>query len=745
MAKSGKHTRKTSHKSAAKAEVQAQKARSASVSAPKDWLERPDPNAETKPIEKKIFWGIALFGLLVLLFLSLGSGINADDKFQVDYSQKLLDYYGSFGKDTSALNISAGNMHLYGGFFEVVTGAVNNVLGFTPDELAYHQIRHASSAALGWVAMLCAALFAGLIAGRRAGIITLIIMLVSPRFVGDSLMNPKDIPFAAGYIMAIYNMAAVFDKLKNPGRWNLAGLVAGLGIALGIRAGGLLSFAILAMIAGLHFLLKNGMLRAFSNRKALTKYALVTIGVAAAGYVFALLFWPYALQDPLHNPFVALSKFSELEVNIRVLFEGENVMSDSTPWNYALKWIVYTIPLLTLIGFAGGLLLINRLFKNYQPLWVYLALFAAIFPVFYVMYKNSVIHDGWRHLTFAYPPMCVVAALFWNEVFNMLPKKQAVQYSAYGVTGLMALIPAAFIVSNPAMPYVYFNELKGGISGAYGKFETDYWGISIRQGLEWMEKEGIIGPNMQETVVIATNMYYSAKQLTAKYGDNVKVRYLRWERRCDEAWDYALYPTRFIYGTTLQKGMWPPDNAIHTIEAGGVPILAILKDNGKNCALGMASLKVNDIENAIKYLKAEVENVPDNDLAWANLGQAYLNAGMLEESKGAAEKALEISPNDIQANNLVGIYFLNKNDAAAAKSQFELAIKREPSNATAWYFLGDLARTSGDNQTALNNLMKAIQVAPRFKPAYEMSAQIYESMGDNARAQQFRAAMNQIN
>ncbi|MEZ4894941.1 MAG: hypothetical protein R2778_18245 [Saprospiraceae bacterium] len=107
MAKSGKHTRKTSHKSAAKAEVQAQKARSASVSAPKDWLERPDPNAETKPIEKKIFWGIALFGLLVLLFLSLGSGINADDKFQVDYSQKLLDYYGSFGKDTSALNISA--------------------------------------------------------------------------------------------------------------------------------------------------------------------------------------------------------------------------------------------------------------------------------------------------------------------------------------------------------------------------------------------------------------------------------------------------------------------------------------------------------------------------------------------------------------------------------------------------------------------------------------------------------------
>ncbi|MBL7825386.1 MAG: tetratricopeptide repeat protein [Saprospiraceae bacterium] len=705
----------------------------------KDLLERKTP--ATDATLKKVFWGAAVFGLVMLVVLSLGSGINADDKFQVDYSQKLVNYYGTFGRDTTALNVPEGNMHLYGGFFEVVTGFANKAFGLQPTDLGYHQVRHASSAILGWVAMLCAALLAGLIAGERAAIITLLLMLVSPRFVGDSLMNPKDIPFAAGYMMAIYNMAAVFNKMPSPRRWNLVGIAVGLGIALGIRAGGLLSFAIFGLFAGLHFLLKNGGMRAFSNGPVLKKYLMVTVGAAAAGYAFALLFWPYALQAPFKNPFIALSKFADLEVHIRVLYDGVNMMSDKTPTDYAIKWIAYTIPVLVLIGFVGSLLLAARLIRRYNPLWVIAVYFAAIFPVFYVIYKDSVIHDGWRHLTFAYPPICVAAALFWNEILNLLPQKQTLKIAAFAILGLGMALPAGFIVTNPAMPYVYFNELAGGTKGAFGKYETDYWGVSVRQGLEWLEQQGILKPDMPETLVIATNMYYSAKQLTAKYGDKVKIKYLKWEKRCDDAWDYALYPTRFIDGGTLQKGMWPPDNAVHVVTAGGAPILAVLKDTGKNCALGMAAMKLNDLENAVERLKAEVANVPDNDLAWANLGQAYLNAGMLEEAKAAGEKALEIAPDDTQANNLIGLYYMSKNDAARAKAQFELAIKREPSNATAWYFLADIARRSGDAQTALNDLMKAIQIAPNFKPAYEMSAQIYESIGDRARAQQFRSAI----
>ena len=696
------------------------------------------------PLLRKIFWGVAAAGLLLLLGLSLGSGINADDKFQVDYSQKLVNYYATFGKDTTALNIPEGNMHLYGGFFEVVTGFANKALGLQPANLAYHQVRHASSAVLGWVAMLCAGLLAALIAGWRAGLITLIIMMLSPRFVGDSLMNPKDIPFAAGYIMAIYNMAALLQRLPEVRRWNLIGLIVGLGISLGIRAGGLLSFAILLLFIGLHFVLKNGGLRAFSDGKNLKKYAVITLGTAVAGYLFAMLFWPYALQSPLKNPFVALSKFADLEVKIRVLFEGINQMSDKTPWNYPLKWIVYTIPLAALVGFIGSIVLLPRLLRRYQPLWILLVMFTAVFPVFYVIYKNSIIHDGWRHLTFAYPSMVVAAGLCWNELANFFSEKKYMRWAVYGGIALLVADAGAFIVANPALPYVYFNPIVGGTEGAFGKFETDYWGVSTRQGIEWMEQQGILKPDMPETVIIATNMYYSAKQLTAKYGDKVKIKYLKWEKCCDDAWDYALYPTRFLSGATLQKGFWPPDNAVHLVTAGGAPILAVLKDNGKNCALGMASAKLGDWPGTISRLQAELANVPDNELAWTTLSQAYLSNKQLEESKAAAEKALAISPDDTQANNLLGMYWISKNDIGRAKSQFESALKLEPGNAAAWYYLALIAKNENNNQLALNNLMKAIKISPTFKTAYELSAQIYEEEGNMEAAQRFRAALAQM-
>ena len=738
MAKSGKPTPKP----------QAAKPQTAAVHTPHiilDRLQRPEPDNNATPAWlPKAFWGLAAFAFLLYVGLSLGSGINADDKFQVDYSQKLVAYYSTFGKDSAALNVPDGNMHLYGGFFEVITGFINKAAGNVPNDVAYHTVRHTCSAILGWVAVLCAALLARLIAGWQAGFIAMLILMLSPRFLGDSLMNPKDIPFAAGYMMALYNLAAVLNRMPKPGRWNLAGLAFGLGIGLAMRAGGLLTFAYAFMFTGLHFYLKNGGFAAFSNSKLLGRYAMVLLGASAVGYVIALLFWPYALQSPLKNPLIALSKFSDLEVKIRVLFEGSNVMSDKTPWYYPVKWIVYTIPLAALAGFIGSLVMIPRLFKRYNPLWVFMVLFAAIFPVFYIIYKDSVIHDGWRHLTFVYPPLVVAAALFWNELAKYFEGKKTLQYATYGVLGLGLLDPAAFIGTNAKYPYVYFNTLAGGVKGAYGEFETDYWGVSVRQGIEWMEQQGILKPDMTETVVIATNMYYSTARLTAKYGDRVKIKYLKWEKRCDDAWDYGLYPTRFLAGSTLQKGMWPPDNAVHIVEASGVPLLAVLKDNGKNCSLGMASLKVGDFQGAIQKFQAEVQNVPDNELAWASLAQAYLNNNQLEESKAAAEKCLEISPDDTQALNMLGLYWVNKNDISKARAQFESNVKREPSNATSWYYLGLLTQAGGDNTTALNYLMKAIQAAPNFKPAYESSAQIYEQMGDMGRARQFREAIGQI-
>ncbi|MEO5581106.1 MAG: hypothetical protein ABIR66_00325, partial [Saprospiraceae bacterium] len=79
----------------------------------------------------KNFKIVSVFVFLWMVFISFDFGINGDEKFQVDYSKKLWAYYSSFGKDTAALNIPEGQLHLYGGLFELISISINKVLGIS--------------------------------------------------------------------------------------------------------------------------------------------------------------------------------------------------------------------------------------------------------------------------------------------------------------------------------------------------------------------------------------------------------------------------------------------------------------------------------------------------------------------------------------------------------------------------------------------------------------------------------------
>ncbi len=705
-------------------------------------IERPSNERANDALLRKIFIGTAALMCVVMLALSFGVGVNEDDKYQNDYSKKLVNWYGTMGKDSAALNVPEGYMHLYGGFFEVVTGFVNKGLGLTEVNPGYHDVRHLFSAGFGFLAILCTGLLARVIGGWGTGIFALILMFFSPRILGDAMVNPKDIPFAAAYVMALYNMVCIFKDMPHSKRWNQMGLALALGMALGIRAGGLLPFVFFLFFLGLDWVQKTRF--SFSNTSVLFKYLTIGLGLALAGYVIGILFWPYALQNPIKNPFYALSIFESKVTRLRLLFEGVNAMSDKMPWYYPIKWMYMTIPLAALVGFGGAMLSLPMLWKRYQPLFLFILIFSAIFPVAYVIYKDSVLHDGWRHLTFAYPPLAALAAIFFGWLWERFESKKPLQYAVAAVFSLLLVDAAYWTVTNPKLIYSYFNPIKGGINGAFGQYETDYWGTSVRQGIEWLEQQGILNENMDQQVIIATNFFYCAKQYTAKYGDKVKIKYLKYDRRCEDVWDYGLFVSRFTEGSQLAKGFWPTDNAVHIIKASNTPILAILKDNTKNCSLGTARMKVNDNLGAIQMLKQAVKDVPDDDIAWASLGQAYLNVDSLDQCLAAAQKAIGIAPNMVQANNLIGMSYIQKNDLVKAKQTFSDNFKRDPSNIISLYYVALIEAQSGDLASALANLNLVLKNAPTFKAGYELASKIYAQQGDQARAQQFLQMSQQL-
>ena len=703
---------------------------------------------EEKPLWEKLFWGFAIVLLVLTLALAAGSGINGDDEYQNDYSEKLVDYYLTAGQDTSALNIPKGNMQLYGGLFELMAGMTNRALGYTIQDLTYHDIRHWYNALFGWLAMLFVALFVKEMAGWRYGLLALAFMWLSPRFLGHSLMNPKDIPFAAGYVMALFFMWRWLKRMPQFSWSDLVGLAGGIAIALGLRAGGLLLFAYLGLFAGLDFLFKHGLKGLSSELKLVGRYAVIGLGTALAGFLAALLVWPYALQSPIDHTLEALGAFSKFGTRIRVLFMGSNIMSDQTPWYYPIVWIYNTIPLYAALGILGGLLAFPWLWRRFGPMPVIMAAFAGIFPVAYIIATDAILYDGWRHLLFAYPGLIILATLCWTEFDLRLQQagKPAIRYAVWVLLGLMMLEPAIFIARNAAFPYVYFNPMAGGMQGAHGQFEAEYWGVSIRQAVERMKAEGLLKAKSDgQPLVIASSFSYNLdKYVGPEYDGQVITTYVKYSQRYSRDWDYGIFPSRYIRGPHLRDGVWPPSQTVFTIDANGVPMTAVLSAGDKHVFEGERLINERKFPEAVQAFQQELSQYPDNEQAWIGLANAYLNMQQFPQAIEAAQKALEVAPENLAAIFFTGLAKLNLGDQAAAVEAFEYALRIDEEYSVAYYYLALIQRQNNDLTTALNNLEKCVQINPGFKQAYELAASIVEQLGDPRRAAELRQRAAQL-
>lgn len=716
-------------------------------------LSFPDVSSPLDEQLRKIFWGLAALFFVITVTLALNSGINGDDSFQNDYSDQLVDWYLTMGQDTSAFYHPKGPIQYYGGVYEIPTGVVNRVLGLDVNDVAYHKIRHFFNALFGILAMIFCGLFARQIGGWRAGIIGLVLIFLSPRFLGHSLMNPKDIPFAAGYIMAIYFLAKLLQQLPKPSNNTLFGLAGGVAIAFGTRAGGLILLPYIIMFIGLAFLLKNGITALFKNIKLTSQYIAYGIVPIITGLLLGILFWPYAMVDPFNHIPESLSGLTKYAINIRMLFEGEMIFGKDVPSTYLPIWIFNTVPLFIHLGILLVIGLSWKLVKTRSPLLLFLALFTALFPVAYVIFQNSTLYDGWRHLQFAYLPLVALVAIGWDELIHLFERKKILTeenksinkltpaaYAAIGILAITALEPAWFTLKNKDYPYVYFNPIAGGIDEAFGEYETDYWGTSMQSAMEWLEDEGIISENMQDTVIIASNFSYQLDRYFAKkYNGKVKTTYVRYRQRYDKPWDYGLFLSRFVRGSHLNNGTWPPtDKTVHVIAANNIPLLAIMKEENRNTHLAVMAGKQKNYKEVLRLLETEVVKYPQNEIAWLEIARAYTSLDTIELAYDALERVLELEPENVQAANLLGLNYINAGQVQQGVQVFENSLIFEPRNFIAHFYIASVQNHANNLKDAHEHIREAIKINPKFPEAYELLAQILDKNGEKERAQRYR-------
>lgn len=657
---------------------------------------------------KKVFW---VFLAVIFVYMAIvvpHYGITGDEVTQRNYGKFVWDYISSFGANKTVLTdpyILKKELQYYGGFFDGFAAMLTGI--FHPkDEFL---LRHYWTMLFGFTGILATGLLAKEIKGWLAGILAVVFLFFTGRYFGEAFSNPKDAPFAATYALALYAMIIWLKNIENL-KWKHT-ILMGLTVALciSIRIGGLLLVAYMVLFFAVTVWQNN-----FRKTKAFNNSIKHLIVAGVLGYIVAILWWPYALEAPLSNPLEALRVMSTYPLFVKMLFEGHRIDTSMVPWYYLPKWLMIGLPMYLLVGFIGGVIFLIAQYirrKTVSP-YLWMILFAAIFPVLYILYKKSVLYDGLRHAMFVIPPMVVVAAVYFSYEFDRL-RANSGKYALAGIIVILVALPARFMFANHPNEYVYFNELAGGIESAYGVYETDYYMNSIKQGYKWLIENELNKRPVNDTAVIATNCAEPFVEYEKVSPVAFHTMYSRFYEKNQKDWDYAVYYGRFLDREQLQKGYFPSSMAIHVIEVDGVPLCAVLKnDPERNGFKGVTAKNQNDLPSAIAYFSKALKKYPEDMELWSELAETYARTGNLDSAQQAIDKALNISSLDLQTAFIAGQIAMQRRDFRKAEQIFTNIVTENPTMGQAYLQLGVAQASMGNLNGALENVNTGIDVDP---------------------------------
>jgi tetratricopeptide (TPR) repeat protein len=606
------------------------------------------PTADTQRVWRLTFWVLAACLFVIMPLLSLQHGQSGDEWSLILYGNDIYDYFFNGSKKALDYDVlqwkQVEGLHLYGGLYDFTVTLLHRSLFSNVDELTF---RHIINSLIGASLFL----FTGLLGkelGRswKAGVIALVFIALSPRLFGESMNNPKDIPFAFANVFFLYYLVR-FLRAYPEKRWKYTFMLGlGFGLAMGFRIGGIILLPYYVLFTAAYYFFNSDFKSRVSSDLSnhVKKLGISLVVLAAIGYAIGIATWPWALQEPLSRPLEALSAMTNRQIYLPLLFEGEMIGNDETPWYYTFKWIFISNPVIILLGFLAALALLPKLARRYGRFEVFLVLFTLFFPWLYAVYKHSVVYDTWRHFFFIYPSLALLSALFFYWLLETYWVRPAVRYAVLTVILAGLALPFAHMVRNSPNEYVYFNEFAGGPAGAVAVYDFDYYQNSGKQNADWIKQQAQQGAGK---IKVRSNLsgiekYFVAD--TAKYD----AQYMRYEVRDTADWDYYITYSRYQPVEQLEAGQWPPKTAVHIVRVDGVPISAVLHRPSKEGVLGFRALSLQQYPEATAHFAAYLKADPTNEMILPIYGQLLAQQGRIPEAIDVLTRAKQADPSNQQ-------------------------------------------------------------------------------------------------
>ncbi len=663
---------------------------------------------------KYIFYLSAAFLLLIMLLTVRDAGVSCDEVLHYDQSVSVYKYFASHGEDKSALNTPVTNLKYYGQSFDNIVTILTR--WFSIDDV--YSFRHLMSSVAGWLAILITALFAVWLAGYRAGILVLIIFAVSPTFMGHSQNNLKDIPFALAYISSIFFTLKFLDSGTKRLFPVIIFLTVSLAFAMSIRAGGLLVICYLYLFFFVFYLVKYLQDRRIDFAGIRTKFLWI-IAVTVVSWALSILLWPFALQSPVKNVIESYHVMAHFPDTFRQVFEGKVEWSDYMPWYYLPKSMAITIPVIVMAGLLLFIITARVKLMQGKILMYGFVIFTVLFPVVFVIFEKSNLYSSWRQFLFVYPGIVLLASIGFHFLFEHAGHK----YSKWGIVLIIAVLsvhPLKFMISNHPYYYLYFNQLVGGLKGAYTNYETDYYYVTQTEASEWLidylREKNITGP-------VKVKATYSV-QWQFRDHPEIETSYFRYEERSMEDWDYAIAVSRYISPFQLRNKDWPPENSVHTLYADGIPVCTVLERRSKDDYYGYLALKEGRSRDAIGLFEKALKYDDCDEMFFYNFGAALYNDGQYQKADSVLKQGLKINPDFEPILMYLGNICVAQNRKDEAILYYERVIRADRKYFDAYVGLSELLIDS-DIKRARVLLRKCLTMSPRYKPAIVALADTY--------------------
>ncbi len=408
------------------------------------------------------------------------------------------------------------------------------------------------------------------------GFFSALFLTLTPVFYGHIFNNSKDIPFLTLFLISFYYILRSYDALPRLPKSLIARIGISIGLTMSIRVGGILLFGFIVILWACRLIVRrqlNSTGFSESAPKTVLKLSLSLASIVLIAWAVMLIFWPWAQAKPLINPFKAMAETAHFETGITVLYNGDRIEATELPHDYLPTWFAISLPEFYFLSLLVGIFFAYQFLRGFEKdeahferlIKMGMLIFVFCFPPLTAIILRSTLYNGLRHLLFVIPMLAVLAGISFAALLKSNANK-IVKISAAALILLSVGLTTLDMIQLHPYQGIYFNRIiAGGLKKASERYETDYWGMSYREGAEWVINN--YRPQTEEKIRVAS---CSTPFIAGYYFDQ--------SEEAKQRFDYVAQnenPKVFIATTKCQRKR--RGNIIHTVERQGTLLLYVLE------------------------------------------------------------------------------------------------------------------------------------------------------------------------